>query len=269
MESIKLYSHIRVQKARSKQKTPDREYQQKRMRSVTYDNDLLRSLSTQENLLDLIEREQRRRQVYEPVVIVPQMVEVKKRKIPKYRDDSPPPEYVLLDPSKKLLYQKMNIYGKFIESQPIKKFNLYQMPTLESAVSMLELEEGSHKSNRSKSKESDHVEQRQTLQYQYKTISYDSQQTEEQRMNQIINKALKKKQLKCDPVNASKSRMQQRAQMQNYLERQFKDALKNNNKYEQPRHYRTLNQNRQKIHSKTVNLVLLNPTRQTRSYSKQ
>ncbi|CAD8059202.1 unnamed protein product [Paramecium sonneborni] len=253
MDLWKTYSHIRsISSCKSKPKISNKSRDQinRRKRSVTFnsDLDLIKSISCQENLLDLIGKVQKQKQEYlltlqdsQMTLLPPLKIEQDENKILKQqvKKQNNKEQYefsIPMDSQKKLLYQKQNIYGKFIEPTQYKKIDYQQIQTFESAISQIQFQE-CNKDKVNKIKDQDIQQQMdkliqqdneaQRLNQQYSSNynqDYDLFQ-EQQKMNKIINEALKYKQQKREPINASKSVKQKRTLMRNYLENQYQNAL--------------------------------------------
>ncbi|CAD8047796.1 unnamed protein product [Paramecium primaurelia] len=253
MDQCKTYSHIRsISSCKSKHKISNksRDLINPRKRSVTFnsDVDLIKSISCQENLLDLIGKVQKQKQDYllslqnsqmsllPPLKVEEEEIKTSKQQVKKQTNKEYYEFTIPMDPYKKQLYQKLNIYGKFIEPTQYKKIDYQQIQTFESAISQIQFQE-CNKDKINKLQEQDtqkqmdklisQVDDTQRFNQQYYSNynqDYDLFQ-EQQKMNKIINEALKFKQQKREPINASKSVKQKRTQMRNYLENQYQNAL--------------------------------------------
>ncbi|CAD8056213.1 unnamed protein product [Paramecium sonneborni] len=253
MDLCKTYSHMKSAsscKSKPKISNKSRDQMKSRKRSVTFnsDVDLIKSISCQENLLDLIGKVQKQKQEYlmslqnsQMTLLPPLKVEqdenkIQKQQVKKYANKEQYEFSIPMDPYKKLLYQKQNIYGKFIEPTEYKKIDYQQIQTFESAISQIQFKE-CNKEKVNKIQEQDLQQQVDKLiqqddetqrlnQQNYSNYNqdYDLFQ-EQQKMNKIINEALKFKQQKREPTNASKSVKQKRTQMKNYLVNQYQNAL--------------------------------------------
>ncbi|CAD8144206.1 unnamed protein product [Paramecium pentaurelia] len=257
MDQCKTYSRIRSissyqSKHRVSNKSRDQINPQKRSVTFSGDVDLIQSISCQENLLDLIGKVQKQQQQYllslqnsqmkllPPLKVGQDEYKIQKQQAKKQINKQYNEFSIPMDPYKKQLYQKLNIYGKFIEPTNYKQVDYQQIQTFNPTISQIQFQECNHNEQPIKIQEKD-IQQKMDKQFQQNNNNniskFDQQYNsnfdhdydlfyEQQKMNKIINEALKFKQQKRDPINASKSVKQKKTQMKIYLENQYQNALK-------------------------------------------
>ncbi|CAD8144319.1 unnamed protein product [Paramecium octaurelia] len=254
MDQCKTYSRIRsISSYKSKHRISyeSRDQIAPQKRSITYsgDIDLVQSISCQENLLDLLGKVQKQKEQQRLSLQASQMKllptlkvgqdenKIQKQQAKKQVSNHYNEFTIPMDPYKKQLYQKLNIYGKFIEPTNYKKVDYEEIQAYKSTISQIQFQQYNQKQQPIKIQEQDISQNMdQLFQKQYDTYKFNKQSnsnfdqdydlfSEQQKMNKIINEALKFKQQKRDPINASKSVNQKRTQMRIYLENQYQNAL--------------------------------------------